>query len=255
MALDRISAVIITRDAGGTLAATLESLSRFPEVVIYDNGSTDDTLAVAGEFDNVRVVQGSFDGFGPTRNRAAEFAATDWIFSIDADERPDGVLLEGLAEASLHDPASVYAVHRDNRFLGRSIRHAGWGNEWKRRLYNRTRTTWRNEPVHERLETSAGQRVERLPGRLVHDAVTDIGQFLDKTRRYSALRAGDLPARHPFLILLSAWWAFFRTYFLRLGLLEGWRGLVIAWSNANGVFFKYMRAYAAQREPGKRSPD
>lgn len=255
MGLERISAVIITRDAGETLAATLDALSGLAEVVVYDNGSIDDTLAVAGGFSNVRVVEGTFDGFGSTRNRAAEYAANDWILGIDADERPDDHLLAALEQAPLDDPARVFALLRDNRFLGRSIRHAGWGREWKRRLYNRTRTAWRDEPVHERLESPPGQTVTRLGGRLIHDAVTDLGQFLDKTRRYSALRAPRLPARHPLVILLSAWWAFLRTYFLRLGMLEGWRGLVIAWSNANGVFFKYMRAYAARTERKQERKD
>lgn len=244
MALEHISAVIITRDAAETLPETLESLADFAEVVVYDNGSRDETRDIARRYDNTRVIEGTFDGFGPTRNRAAKHASHDWIFSIDADERPDEELLSAIAGAPLDDPDRVFTVRRDNRFLGRSIRHAGWGNEWKRRIYHRRRTAWRNEAVHERLESAPGQKVTPLDGRLIHEAVTDLGQFLDKTRRYSALRADELPVRHPALILLSAWWAFLRTYFLRLALLEGWRGLVIAWSNANGVFYKYMRAYA-----------
>jgi hypothetical protein len=54
---------------------------------------------------------------------------------------------------------------------------------------------------------------------------------------------------------LRAVWAFWRTYLLQLGILEGWRGLVIAWSNANGVFFKYMKAYADAAVVGEQASE
>ncbi len=246
MSLDRISAVIITRNAAGTLATTLDALSGFPEVVVFDNGSTDDTLEVAGGFDNVRIVQGRFEGFGPTRNQAAEYASHDWIFSIDADERPDVTLLRSLETAGLDDAARVYAVHRENWMMGRPVRVGGWGGDWPRRLYHRRHTGFSDAAVHESLLVP-DNRVLRLDGLLVHRAVEDLGDFLDKVRRYSALRAPAKQPVHPLFIVLRSAWAFLRSYCLQLGFTAGWRGLAIAWSNANGVFYKYLRAWARHR--------
>lgn len=237
---------MITRDAAGTLAATLDSLSGFPEVVVYDNGSTDDTLDIAGQFDNARIIQGPFEGFGPARNRAAEYAAHDWIFSIDADERPDANLLAALDAAALDDPERVYAVHRENWMMGRPVRVGGWGGDWPRRLYHRRHAGYSNAPVHESLDV-ADRRVKRLDGLLVHRAAEDLGDFLDKVRRYSALRAPAKRPIHPLLIVLKSAWAFLRSYVIQLGFIAGWRGLAIAWSNANGVFYKYLRAWARHR--------
>lgn len=248
MKLQPISAVIITRDAQHTLKATLDALHGFGDVVVYDNGSSDDTVRIAGEYANVVVHTGTFDGFGPTRNRAAELASHDWIFSIDADERPDESLLQALTGAELNDPQRVFAMLRENRFMGETIRRGGWGDEWKRRLYHRGEVQWENVAVHERLVSAPDQSVVRLPGRIVHDAVNDLGDFMDKTRRYAALRAPELPALHPGLIFLRANWAFWRSYLWQLGCLAGWRGLVIAWSNANGVFFKYMQAWVNHKK-------
>lgn len=255
MPLQDISAVIITRDASRTLERTLDALRAFEEVVVYDNGSADDTVALAGRYPNVSIHRGEFQGFGPTRNRAATRASREWIFSVDADERPDRELLESLDRAALDDSTTVFAVHRENRFMGRAVHRGGWGNEWKRRLYHRGRVAWEPVPVHERLQRPPGQRVTRLEGLLVHDAITDIGQFLDKTRHYSALRAPDLRPLNPALIWLRAVWAFLRSYLLQLGCLAGWRGLVIAWSDANGVFFKYMRAWADRASRRERGDD
>ncbi|MFW6345819.1 MAG: glycosyltransferase family 2 protein, partial [Halomonas sp.] len=80
---------------------------------------------------------------------------------------------------------------------------------------------------------------------IMHDAVTDLSQFLEKVNRYSSIRAEQSHRPlSPALIVTKSLFAFFRTYLLRLGFLDGWRGLVIAFSNANGVFWKYMKAYA-----------
>ena len=82
-----ISCVIIAKDASLTIAKTLESLSDFEDVVVYDNGSTDGTLEIVKNYSNVNLVQGGFLGFGPTKNRAAEFAKNRWILSLDTDRR------------------------------------------------------------------------------------------------------------------------------------------------------------------------
>src|SRR5690242_16030440 len=70
MSTSDIYPVLITRDAAATIERTLESLAAFPEVVVYDNGSTDATIELCGRFPNVRVVTGEFFGYGKTKNHA-----------------------------------------------------------------------------------------------------------------------------------------------------------------------------------------
>lgn len=242
-----ISVVIITRDAASTLEATLTALNGFDDVVIYDNGSRDATLAVAKRHQNVRLFQGEFLGFGPTKRHAVSLAANDWILSLDADEAPDEKLLRALEQwdtSAERDAAGK--IRRNNLLLGKVVRHSGWGNDWLVRLFNRRFCNFNDAMVHEAVETSAVTHIMRLEGGITHQAVTDLSQFLDKVNHYSSIRAEhsrrSLP---PALILTKAIFAFFRTYGLRLGFLDGWRGLVIAFSNANGVFWKHMKAYAA----------
>ena len=136
--LSHISAVLMVRDAEASLAATLDGLKGFAEVVIYDNGSRDRTLEIAGRYPNVRIYKGEFTGFGTTRNRAAALARHDWIFSIDADEVPDAKLLAALDALDLDEPGKAYDVERQNWLLGKRVRHAGWGSQWLTRLYHRS---------------------------------------------------------------------------------------------------------------------
>jgi len=244
-ALAPISAVIIVRDAEATLPACLQALESLAEVVVYDNGSVDRTRDIAQSFPNVALHSGPFLGFGPSKNHAAGLARHPWILSIDSDESLSPELARNLLEADLGNPSTVYAVWRQNYMLGRRVRHSGWGQDWLPRLYHRDTARLSDAAVHERLEWDPGVEVRRLSGALRHDAVRDLGDMLVKVNRYSEIRRQTRPVAYPpGLVLLRAWWAFFRTYLLQGGWLDGWRGLAIAWSNANGVFYKYMKPYA-----------
>lgn len=240
-----ISAVIISRNAEEKIAVTLGSLKDFAEVIVYDNGSTDRTVEIARGFSNVVVHEGDFLGFGPTKNHAASLASNDWIFSIDSDERISEELFESIAAADLSVDKIAYSVHRANYLRGKLVRFSGWGNDWLLRLYNRNSTGLTDVAVHEIVRPPVGGEVRSLQGDLVHDAVRELGDFLVKINRYTEIRREHSDrALSPVLIFLRSTWAFIRTYFLRLGFLDGWRGLVIAICDANGVFFKYMKPYA-----------
>ncbi|GAB2724612.1 glycosyltransferase family 2 protein [Halomonas garicola] len=242
--LAKLSAVIITRNAAATLARTLDALDGVDEVVVYDNGSTDATLDIARRYANVSLHQGEFLGFGPTKRHAVSLARHDWVVSLDADEAPSATWLNALAEwLPGAEAQQVVEVHRENWLLGRPVRHAGWGNDWLVRVFHRDRHNFNDAMVHESVVVPATAQVVRLDGCLEHLAVTELGQFLDKINRYSGIRAGSDALRvYPVaVIVLKAAFAFLRTYLLRRGFLDGWRGLVIAVANANGVFWKYMK--------------
>ena len=248
MSLSQIHPVLITRDAAATIERTLESLSEFPDVTVFDNGSADDTLSICARFPNVRVHTGEFRGFGPTKAHAVTLAGGDWVLSIDADEYVGRALLDSLRKLMLDDERVAYAIERHNLFMGRHIRYGGWGNDWLIRLFNRKQCQFNSAVVHEKVSVPEGVRTERVDGALWHQAVTDIDEFLVKISRYSTLEIQrSNKALHPALIMLRACWASFASYVLRGGFREGWRGLVLAYCFGIGCFFKHMKRYVHQR--------
>ena len=248
-ALSRISAVLMVRDAEASLAATLDSLREFGEVVVYDNGSSDRTLEIAKAYPKVRIHTGEFLGFGPTRNHAAGLAKNDWVFSVDADEVVDPELASHLNTLTLDDSGSVYAVARHNYLLGKRVRFSCWGSQWLTRLYHRGTHKFTDAVVHEKVELKSGEQPVHLGGALKHTAMRDAGDFLVKMHRYTMLKARESTRTYPpVIILLKTLWAFIRCYFLRLGVLDGWRGLLISVSEANGVFYKYMVIYSKREQ-------
>lgn len=246
MPLTEVSAVLITRDGARTLRACLESLEGFDEVVIYDNGSVDDTRTIATEFGNVSWHEGPFLGFGKTKQAAVDLARHDWVLSIDADEYLSRGLADEIEQLDLADTRTAYQVLRNNKFMGKHVKFGGWGGDWLTRVFNRKHCGFNDAAVHEQVEVPSEVSVRRLNDPLWHEAVTELNQFLSKIARYSELRrrdrrVADLPA---VLIFLRACWAFLRSYVFQLGVLAGWRGLVIAYSESIGTFFKYMKVRA-----------
>jgi len=241
--IKNITPVIITKNAQSNLQECLQSLKVFKEVIVYDNGSTDKTIEICKSYANVRVHTGTFLGFGPTKNLAASFAKTDWILSIDSDEVVTPELFEEIKELDLSNPTKVFRINRQNLFMKYPIKHSGWNPDWIVRIYNKKHTSFNDQKVHESIILHNNTKIASLKGRLIHYAVNDLSDFLIKAARYSSIKRENQKCYSPFIIFFRALFAFFRTYILKKGFLDGYRGLIISVGQFNGVFFKYMHQY------------
>jgi len=241
-----ISVTILTKDAQRMLAACLQALSGFPDVVVLDNGSTDGTLTIARAFPNVRIFHEPFIGFGPLHNRASELAARDWILSIDSDEILAPELFAEIMDQPLN-PDCVYSFPRENYFNGKRIFCCGWHPDRNVRLFHRRRTRFTDAAVHEAVIT-AGLREIRLRSPLRHYSYTCVAEFLTKMQRYT----GQFAAQHagekqsgPLKAVLHGGFAFLKSYLLQRGFLQGYEGLLISAYNGHTAFYKYLKLYEA----------
>ena len=249
--IENISVVIITKNASETIKVTLDSLTGFKEVVVFDNGSTDNTIDIVQSYENVSFFQGEFIGFGPTKNIASNLARNDWIFSIDSDESISNKLYLHLSEIDLESKL-IGEIRRDNYFMGKEIKVASWGRDKLIRLFNRTEFRFSNLQVHEKVEVDSSARKIELRGSIKHNSINNLSQTLEKANFYSELYAKQSNTYYPlWIILFKSLYAFIRIYFLQRGFLAGWRGLVLAYSNSVGVFYKYIKVYARQKQRSK----
>ncbi|MFN8257280.1 MAG: glycosyltransferase family 2 protein [Bacteroidales bacterium] len=242
----KITPVIIAKNAIRTISKTLGALTDFDEVILLDTGSTDGTDIVAGGFSNVRLFYDVFDGFGKSKNKAACFARNDWILSIDADEILGPGLINSIKNLELSND-TIYRWKRVNFYGGRKIKYSGWGNEYVARLYNRKTTKFNNKLVHESLITS-GLKIKTIPGSMDHFSYHSISDFSKKREMYSDLFAIENVGRKkssPFKAITHSFYEFCKTYFLKLGFLDGYNGLLIGVFNAYVTFIKYFKLYEA----------
>jgi glycosyltransferase involved in cell wall biosynthesis len=244
-----MSVVVLTKNNEATLKQTLNSLVGFGDVVVYDNGSTDDTINIAKKFPNVNLIQGEFKGFGWTKNHAVSFAKNDWVMIIDSDEVVDEELLATLQIQKL-DPQTVYQLHFKAFYKNIQIKHSGWNNQKIKRLYNRTITQYNDNDVHEDIITT-NLNIELLKGHVEHYSYQSIEQFIQKANTYSTLFAQNNVGKKsasPLKAFLNGHYSFFRTYILKRGFLDGYAGLIIAFSHMVTNFYKYIKLYELNKE-------
>ena len=246
--IKNISCVMIVKNAEHTLQNVLETLKEFEDIVVYSNGSTDRTDQIAQSFTNVNLVQGEFLGFGPTKNKAAEFAKNEWILSLDADEVVSNEFITNLKELNL-DSTKLYTILRTNYYKSRKIQHC-WGNDIIVRVYNKNKTTFTDKKVHEKIIEEGFEKLE-INGEVKHYPYSSISDFIIKLDRYSTIYAHDNAGKKsssPLKAFLNGGFSFFKTYFIKKGFLDGYAGLVIAFSHMATNFYKYIKLYEINKE-------
>jgi glycosyltransferase involved in cell wall biosynthesis len=247
----RLSGIVITRNEGRNIGACLDSLAFCDEWIVVDCGSEDDTVERARKH-GARVEHHAFEGFGAQKNFALSLATGAWVLSIDADERVSPALADEIAAAIAAGHADGFEMPRLSSFLGRVMRHSGWYPDYVLRLFRRGRARFSDDIVHERVLCDG--RVLRLKEPLLHYPVDRIEDALSRVDRYSSAGAEKLVAsgrRVSFASgFLHGFWTFVRTYILRAGFLDGREGLLLAIANAEGAYYRYMKAWLlARRNP------
>jgi glycosyltransferase involved in cell wall biosynthesis len=247
----RLSAIVITKNEAGNIADCLATLSFCDERIVVDVGSTDGTIAIAEKL-GARVAIREWTGFGAQKNFALSLAEGDWVLSIDADERVTSELAEEIRTAIQKTNIDGYELPRQSSFCGRPMRHSGWFPDYVLRLFRRSRARFTDDLVHERAVCDGP--IARLRGALIHYPVLRLEDALSRMDRYSTAGAEMLLAsgrRVSFVSGIShGLWAFLRTYIVKAGFLDGREGFLLAVANAEGTYYRYMKAWVKGRDLG-----
>lgn len=243
-----LSIIIVAKNEAINIAECVHSARFADEVIVLDSGSTDGTPDLA-RAEGAKVVVTDWPGFGPQKNRALDLATGDWFFSLDADERITPQLAAEIRAAIERDDIDGYRVPRSSMYCGRFMKHGGWSPDYVWRLARRGRARFSDDYLHEHLDIQGATGTLRQP--IVHYSFRTMEAVLDKVNRYSSAGTRDLAARGRKgslgRAIVHGLWAFFRTYVLRLGFLDGRFGFLLAVSNAEGTYYRYVKLWLAQR--------
>jgi glycosyltransferase involved in cell wall biosynthesis len=202
-----------------------------------------------------KVVHQAWLGFGPQRNFATTQAKHDWILVLDADESLSPELERECLRrlpALLASDAAVGMLRRTTLYMGAPMRwYRPMLGEKLARLYHRDRARWTDVRVHESLEWSGRAEAFEHPFSHLHNPTLVHKQL--KVLRYAELKCRDWLERDrppriwmaPLVYLA----AFAKDYLLRLAVLDGWRGLIVAHTAAAYAVYKRMRYYEMTRNP------
>lgn len=114
------------RFVGEAIESALAQTYADIEVLVVDDGSTDDSAGVAGRFGSpVRVVRKPNDGVSSARNFGIERARGEYIVFLDADDRLDPHFVTKTLRA-LHEDPGVGFAYTQFRFVGREQKVSEW---------------------------------------------------------------------------------------------------------------------------------
>lgn len=237
-----ISAVILTKNNQRTIEKVLSSLENFEDIVVLDTGSSDDTLKIVKNFKNVRIFKSEFSSFGKMRNKVASLAKNDWVLAIDSDEIITKELENEIFNLKFEND-TVYSIPFLNYFNEKLIKCCGWYPESHARLYNKNTTHFHESQVHESLNVK-NLKTCPLNNYIKHYSYGSIDDFLRKMQIYSTLFAKENKNKKKasvFTAVFHSLFAFFKSYFLKLGIFGGKEGFIISIYNANTALYKYLK--------------
>lgn len=247
----KVTACIISMNEQDRIADCLRSVSWCDEVVVVDSHSQDKTREIAAEM-GARVIERDWPGHVAQKEFAIRQATHDWVFCIDCDERVSKRLRREILElrAQGFPERAGWRFPRCSNYLGRWIRHGTWYPDRQLRLFDRRRGKWGGNNPHDRVELDG--HPGELRGDLLHYPYRSISEHLRTIDNYTTIMAEGLHARGRRARWSDLWLRpgarFFNFYLLRLGLLDGWRGFLMACLAAQYVRLKWAKLLILQSD-------
>lgn len=250
-----LSVIVITKNEAQHIGRCLASVAWADEIIIFDSGSSDNTVAICRQFTELVFIS-DWPGFGPQKQRALDKASHDWVLSIDADEEISPTLKDEILQAMQQTDIQGFEIPRLSSYCGRQIKHGGWWPDYVLRLFRRQIGIFSDDIVHERIIVSG--KTARLSNPLLHDSYINIEEVINKINNYSSLGANKLLKQNQNssigLAVFKGLWSFFRTYLIKLSILDGSQGLMLAISNAETTYYKYLKLWLHNFNTEKSAP-
>jgi glycosyltransferase involved in cell wall biosynthesis len=241
--IPKITGLIITLNEEKNIKAVIENINFVDEIIIVDSYSSDKTVEIAKTFKNVKIYQHEFDNFTDQRNLALDYASHNWILFLDADERlSDGLRNEILETVKQEESVEAYYFYRKFMFKGKPLHFSGWQTDKNIRLFQKNSARYSKERlVHEILRVNG--RTKTMKHKLLHYSYIDYSSYRAKMISYAKLKAKELYLKELkpnfFHFYIKPAYKFLYTYLIRLGILDGRKGIIICYLNALSVHKRY----------------
>lgn len=242
--MESLSVVIITLNEEKNIGRCLDSVKGIAdEIIVVDSFSTDDTQKICESYEVV-FIQKEWMGYVDTKNFALGQSSFNLVLSLDADEALTDKLKNTVIQIKNSRDKDGYTFNRLTNYCGQWIYHCGWYPDKKLRLFDKTRAKWEGVDIHEFVKMEKDANTGHADGDLLHYSYYSISQHIKQALSFSEISANSFfkqgkkagistIASAPFI-------RFFRDYFFRMGILDGYYGFVICVISAHATFLKYV---------------
>ncbi len=247
-----ISAVIITFNEEKNIARCIKSLKGVvDEIVVVDSFSKDKTTSICEEL-GAKIIEHKFDGHIQQKNWAITQAKFPVVLSLDADEALTRELKESIISIKNNWEHDGYSFNRLTYYCGKWVKHCGWYPDKKLRLWDKTKGKWGGTNPHDTFIMNEEATTKHIKGDLLHYSYYTISQHIQQVDYFTDIASKAYHEKgkksNLFLILFSPLLKFFKSYFIKLGILDGYYGLVICMISAHETFLKYVKLKELQRD-------
>lgn len=227
-----LTIIILAHQFNAQLLLAIQSAQWVKEViVVVGSAALKKKLATKITDDNVKVkvIEHREMDFAALRNQAAQLSTTEWTMFLDSDEIVPQALAAEIEESISDTGCDGFYVQRQDIFQNKILRHGEAGGMALLRLARTGQGTWQGR-VHESWQVEG--TLGFLPTPLLHFAHPDITQFVNKVALYSRLVAEERVQQGKTWSLIETLLypsgKFMVNYFLKLGFLDGFAGLIYA---------------------------
>lgn len=233
-----LTVIIPTYNEASYIEGAIKTALFADEIILIDSNSTDNTVAIAKPYVD-KILYRKFDNFSNQKNFALQHATSDWVLFLDADERIPYVLQMEIMETIAQPKHHGYKINFPHFFMNRFLYHE---SDLVLRLIKREGAFYEGD-VHEKLKIEG--TVGKLKNYMLHFTYRGLLKYIKKRESYAWFQAGQLEKKDKkptlFLLMFRPTFRFFKSYFIKGGILDGVPGLTVAAVNAYGVFERYAK--------------
>ncbi len=242
--MNKLSVVIITFNEERNISRCLKSVeSVADEIVIVDSLSIDSTKNICSDFD-VNYVEHEFLGYSAQKNYANSLTKYKYILSIDADEELSKELQKSILTTKKDFLFDAYYINRYTCYCGKWLKYGAWYPDRKIRIWNKEKGSWDGE-IHESVVFDKKESSCRLKGDILHYSYHSIENHISQFNKFTTLSAAEMAKKGKkasyFKIFLSPFSNFIKGFFIKLGFLDGYYGIVVVFINSFATFLKYIK--------------
>ncbi|VAW11551.1 Glycosyltransferase involved in cell wall biogenesis [hydrothermal vent metagenome] len=240
----KISALIITYNEIGYIENCIRSVAFADEIIVVDSYSADGTYEYLSAHPKVKVIQHPFKNYTAQKAFTLAQANNDWVIFVDADEVVTPMLRQEIVDTVNGQKKHVaYWFRRKFMFQQKILRFSGWQTDKNYRLFRKSKVSFSEKRiVHETLIVDGSSGV--LTPKLTHFCYRNYDNYKGKMLCYGRLKAKEAILKNKrfsyALLLAKPAFRFLYNYFIRLGILDGAKGITVCYLNALGDWERFL---------------
>lgn len=248
----KITALVITYNEIGYIENCIKSVEFADEIIVVDSYSKDGTYEYLLSHPRVRVIQHPFKNYTAQKAYTLAQATNDWVVFVDADEVVTPKLQsEIIATVNGPENHAAYWFRRKFMFQEKRLRFSGWQTDKNYRLFRKSKVRFSEKRiVHETLEVNGTSGI--LREKLIHFCYRNYDNYKGKMLCYGRLKAKEAILKNKRfnlgLLLMKPTYRFLYNYIIRLGILDGTKGIKVCYLNALGDWERYLELRRLEHE-------